>query len=207
MRILIADDHRLFIEGTSAILQSLLDDAVIDCVFDGPGVLTQITREPYDIALLDLRLPGINGFDLLKELKHRMSLVPILVLTASDDPLDAKHARQLGARGFLSKKMSGKNIAVAVKRVVQGELVFENTIAGIGRSQRYNDEWGQLHNITPRQLEVLRLIKQGLSNQAIADKLAISRATAKTHVAAILTTLDAKSRTEAVDAAQLLGLD
>ena len=207
MNILLADDHKLFLEGISTILKSYKPDAEIDSVYTGNDVLSNLSQNQYDIILLDLRLPGVDGFSLLEEMQQSASLTPVIILTASDSPADAQRAHDMGARAFLSKKMLGQKIIDAIDRVMLGEMEFPSLQNIVQKAVSNSQEWASLHDISPRQLEVLRAIKQGASNQEIADQLFISRATVKTHVAAILNALEVKNRTEAVDKAQLLGLD
>lgn len=128
------------------------------------------------------------------------------MVTASEDPLDEQKAIDLGAMGFVPKSSSGQEIIHAINCVLDGEIVRQdNSIFKFDDNP--NNNWASQHNITPRQLEVLRLIRHGLSNQAIADRLFLSTATIKTHIISIFQALGTQSRTEAIQKAQQLGLD
>ncbi len=205
MKILLGDDHKLFSEGFSALLRSVRPNFVVTSTYSGIDLLEKIQTTPFDLVLLDLRIPGIDGFGILEQLQSSSSFIPIVILTASENPLDAERACQLGARGFISKKCSGQQIIAIIDRVMQGELVFPDslTTSQVGG----NDNWQRMHQVTPRQLQVLRLIRAGFSNKAIAAQLSISETTVKTHVAAVIKAFDATNRSEAVSRAELLGLD
>lgn len=207
MKILLADDHLLFVEGIVAILGTYRPDITVVSVHSGGVVVDEIFNGDYDLVLLDLRLPQLSGFDVLKKLQQSATLTPVIILSASENPVDMQQAVALGARAFISKKSSAQQILAVIDRVMHGEVVLRESEQACKLQQEEHSDWGSSHGITARQLEVLRLMKHGLSNTAIAQQLSISQATVKTHVAAIFETFNASSRSEAVDKAQLLGLD
>jgi len=205
MKVLLADDHQLFLEGMRAVLTTGQSDIEIMTTTTGPDTLASLSATSYDVALIDLRLPGLDGFSLLKELTRIQCLTPIIMVTASEDPRDEQEALTLGAMGYVSKSSSGKEIRDAIRSVQEGnEVRPETNPRGNKHSQ---GDWASQHNITPRQLEVLRLVRNGLSNQAIADDLCLSTATVKTHIVAIFAALGTQSRTESIQKAHQLGLD
>ena len=206
MKLLLGDDHLLFAEGTNAILSSFMPLVEIDVVHNGKDAYNKIVDQPYDAVLLDLRLPALSGFDLLRKLQEEHSLTPVIILTASDNPADAEQAIQLGARAFITKKCSGQEIVSTINRVLSGEIVVLADQEG-AHALGGNTNWAKQHDITPRQLEVLRLVRLGLSNQSIADQLSISLATVKSHISALFTAFNAATRSEVVDRAQMHGLD
>jgi NarL family two-component system response regulator LiaR len=207
MKILLADDHHLFLEGMRSVLNSLFSDVEFECVSNGHQALEKLSTGAYDVALVDLRLPGVDGFSLLAELSKSLCLTPIIMVTASEDPWDVEKTLQLGAMGFVSKSANGNQIQNAIESVLRGEIVQPNHYAQLSEGSPTSNDWASQHNITPRQLEVLRLIRHGLSNQAIAEQLFLSLATVKTHIVAIFQALGTQSRTEAIQKAQRLGLD
>lgn len=206
MKVLLADDHLLFIEGMQSIIKNMFPNASFECVYNGRQAFENLSVKSYDIALIDLRLPEIDGFSLLEDLSNLLCLTPIIVVTASEDPWDVEKAFGLGAMGFVSKSSNGSEIKSAIESVLRGEIV---------KPQRNNENnvnpksvnWAEQHKLTPRQMEVLRLIRHGLSNQGIADRLFLSVATVKTHIVAIFNALEVKNRTEAIQQSQKLGLD
>ncbi|NOQ63251.1 MAG: response regulator [Methyloprofundus sp.] len=207
MKILLADDHQLFLEGMQSVLASLSPDTHITCENNGNDALKQLSDSSFDIALIDLRLPSINGFSLLKELSTTNCLTPVIIVTASEDPQDIQQAIDLGAMGFVPKSSTGQQIIQAIELVLMGEVVKPDHLYQHHATTDDKPDWASQHNLTHRQLEVLRLIGHGLSNQAIADKLFLSIATVKTHIVAIFQALNTQNRTEAIKKAHQLGLD
>ncbi len=204
MKILLADDHQLFLDGLCAILGVREDGAEVVCVRDGHAALEQLLEGDFDVALIDLRLPGRDGLGLLEELNARNCLVPVIIVTASEDPDDRLQALEAGAMGFIPKSASGQQIAEAILAIQQGQVVDADTLDGLDQAQR---DWARMHNITPRQLQVLRLVRRGLSNQAIAERLSLSTATVKSHLAALFRAFGTQSRTETIEKAHRLGLE
>lgn len=209
MKILLVDDHQMFLDGLQSILMT--SDLVhnVECVNDGENAFKKLIGSDFDVALIDLRLPVLDGFRLLEAANEAACLVPIIVVTASKAPEDIRRAKELGALSFISKASSSAQILDTISRVLNGELVFpsENPALNNMTGELQSVDWADKHNLTKRQLEVIRLIKQGLSNQEIADHLFVSLATVKSHLSTIFKTLDAKSRTEVISKAYQLGLD
>lgn len=219
MNVLLADDHKLFIEGMSAILSCLRSNIQLSCVYDGKSAFDKLQSGSFDIALVDLRLPALDGFSLLQALQEAGNNTPIVILTASENPHDREQALSLNAKGFISKKSSGHSVLETLDHVLanpaddsadrtpNSTTVEIDSITAASAPPKSTSDWAGLHNITQRQLDVLRLMKLGLSNQAIAERLFISKATVKTHVSCLFSALNAGSRSEAVERAHLLGLD
>lgn len=207
MNVLLADDHHLFLEGIRSVLKNIFSDVKFECVSNGHQALEKLSNNAYDVALIDLRLPGIDGFSLLEELSKSLCLTPIIMVTASEDPWDVDKTLELGAMGFVSKSSNGKQIQHAIELVLRGEIVKPDNNSQSNTLNSTPTDWASQHNLTIRQLEVLRLIRHGLSNKAIAEQLFLSLATVKTHIVAIFQALGTQSRTEAIKKAQQLGLD
>lgn len=207
MKIFLADDHHLFLEGMQSILAKLGTETTIHSCHNGHEALKRLSEESYDIALVDLRLPGIDGFSLLIELTRINCLVPIIIVTASEDPHDIERAIKLGAMGYVPKSSTGQQITDAIHSVLKGEIVTTNSNNLPDKKGNVQSDWARLHNITPRQFEVLRLMKKGLTNQAIAEQLYLSKATVKTHIYAIFQSLGTQNRTETIAKIRQLGLD
>ncbi len=199
MRILLADDHQLFLDGLCGILREMDVDVELVCVRDGDAALATLIDNSFDIALIDLRLPSQDGFSLLDALANKGCLTPVIIVTASKDPSDQRCALDKGAMGFVPKSASCRQIIEAVRDVLRGEIVNE--------IDNFQNDWGRKQRVSPRQMEVLRLMAYGISNQDIADQLSLSLATVKSHVAALFERFDARSRTEAIEKARRLGLE
>lgn len=209
MNILLVDDHQMFVDGLAGILQSSGLSADVETVNNGRDALRRLISGRFDIALVDLRLPIMDGFMLLEEMSRRGALTPVIIVSASRDPDDMRRAIDLGAMSFIPKSSSGERIVQTIRDVMAGKVVYSNSSDRHETADFLSEGaiWAAQHNMTPRQLEVLRLVKKGLSNQAIAEQLCLSVATVKSHVSAIFHALGAQSRSESSKKAQQLGLD
>ncbi len=205
MKLLLVDDHQLFLDGLTALLSKADSIDIIETVNNGKEAFDKLKSGQYDVALIDLRLPIMDGFELLKSLSDSSSLVPIIIVSASADPSDIDLAFNLGAMSFIPKSSSGKTILNTIEKVMSGQKVFPDS--GASDLKPAAEEWARQHNITKRQLEVLRLMRQGLSNQAIAEQLSVSMPTVKSHISAIFQALGTQSRAESSKKAHQLGLD
>ncbi len=204
MKILLADDHQLFLDGLCSILRDMHNNVNLTCVHHGHAALKYLTAETYDVALIDLRLPGRDGLGLLGDMECLNCLTPIIIVTASEDPNDQKLALDKGAAGFVPKSASAKQITNAIQSVLNGEIM---DIYAATKTTHVQSDWAEMHHISPRQMEVLRQMSRGLSNQEIADCMFISLSTVKSHVAALFRAFNANSRIETVEKARRLGLE
>ena len=208
MKILLVDDHQMFVDGLRGILSASDLSAEIETVNNGKAALERLKSVKFDIALVDLRLPIMDGFMLLSEMSKCGNLTPVIIVSASRDPEDMRKAIELGAMSFIPKSSSGDRIVQTIADVMNGKVIYSNK-TDINEEDFLSDGalWAAQHNMTPRQLEVLRLVKKGLSNQAIAEQLCLSVATVKSHLSAIFHALGAQSRSESSKKAHQLGLD
>lgn len=206
MKILLADDHQLFSDGLCSILMESNPENEVELVYNGKEALLKVSKCSFDIALVDLRLPEMDGFSLLEELSKTNCMTPVIIISASEDPDDIHRAISLGAMGFVPKSASGQQIVETINHVlISGEITYPGVNLDVSINNKLH--WASKHNISSRQLKVLRLMRKGLSNNEIATHLYISRSTVKSHVAAISDALSTKSRTEAIQMANHLGLD
>lgn len=157
-----------------------------------------------DLILLDIHLPGINGIDGLKPLSEKYSKVPIIVLSASSDPSSIRQAKQFGAAGFMNKAALAEEIVASITSVLEGNTCFPDEIANEDSLQEANASLSSA--LTPRQIEVLIHLCEGKPNKLIARALNMSENTVRVHVSAILNTLGASNRTEAIFIAQREGI-
>lgn len=215
LRILIADDHQLFRQGLRFVLQALPRKGLILEAKNGYEVLDIISREPkLDLILLDLFMPGVDGFKLMENLCDRYPKTPFIILSSSDNSAHMRKAINSGASGFIPKTASQNVIMSAVELVLAGgiyippEMVHIPTLSETGTSVISNRKKSLAPMLsavlTERQLEVLKLLGEGRSNKEIARLLDISENTVKIHIAAILRTLNVKNRTQAGIIAQKL---
>lgn len=199
-RILIVDDHPLYREGVVSALRSQLRGVEVLGAGSGEEGMQVLARDPaIDLVLIDIRLPGMDGFQLLLLCSQRFPSVATMLLSGVDDPGLARRAIEAGASGFLPKSMSVAEVSAAIRHVLGGG-VFTPPPAAWERPASASH--GAL---TLRQLEVLRLLGEGRTNRDIGEALQITEHTVKAHVAAILDALGVENRTQAVVAAQQTG--
>ncbi len=202
IRIVLADDHWLMRDGTRHILEQCPDLKVVGDAEDGQQALEVMERLQPDVAILDIRMPKLNGIEVVRRMKELSPNTEALILTAYDDDDYILAMMAAGALGYLLKTARPSELIDAVQRVHLGEPVLHPAIAmKLARLwARLRDSTGQefSERISPRECEVLQLAANGLRNKAIADKLGISVRTVEGHFHSILAKLGASSRTEAV---------
>ncbi|WP_304641837.1 response regulator [Pseudomonas sp.] len=201
-RLLLIDDHQIYLDGLSLTLSKLAQGIILDHAHSASEAEELVRRHTFDLILLDLQLPDSSGLALLQKLRSIDPVVPIAILTASNSASDLDAALQLGAAGFISKTADGKVLLEAATRLLFGETVIisaENQPLDRVSSAR---ELG----VTPRQLEILDLLAEGLPNKVICSRLTLSEDTVKTHLKALFSTLGCHNRTECVNSARRLGL-
>jgi two-component system nitrate/nitrite response regulator NarL len=203
MRVLLIDDHALFRIGLSELLERRGIE-VAGAVGDCDEGLRLAADAPPDVILLDMRMPGISGIEVLHLLKKQGSVCPIAMLTTSTDERDVIESLQAGARGYLLKDMEPDALIAALGRIVQGETLVAPELTGVlakavqgERDAEAGDSQKAMADLTPREREILCLLAEGQSNKLIARNLGISDGTVKLHVKAILRKLDVHSRVEA----------
>ncbi len=200
-KILIVDDHPLYREGMLSAMRARLTDVEVNGEGSAEDGLAHLERNPdIDAVLIDLRLPGMDGFSALALYAQRFPTVSRVVVSGDDAPQLMRRAFDAGASGFIPKSMSVAEVAAAIERVLAGEMFVppaQHAPAPAGGAPALA--------LTLRQLEALRLLGAGHTNKEIARALDITERTAKAHVAAIFDALGAENRTQAVLAAQRLG--
>ena len=201
--LLIADDHPLFRGALREAVSGLFDRAEVA----EAGTFEEITGllergSDIDLILLDLSMPGVRGFSGLMYLRAQYPGLPIVVVSANDDPAVIRHCLEFGASGFIPKTLGTDAMREAIKRVLQGEVW---TPPDVDLARQADAETAatiaRLSSLTPQQVRVLMMLSGGLLNKQIAHELGVSEATVKAHVSAILQKLGVESRTQAVIAA------
>ena len=197
---IIADDHPLF---RGALRQTLSGMGAANSIleagdFDRVKSMLSDTGE-IDLVLLDLTMPGASGLSGLVALRGLDHSVPIVIVSAHDEPVTIRRALELGASGFISKSASMEEIRRSVQVVLDGGVVAPAHIdLGVERDPEISDLITRLRTLTPQQSRVLGMLAEGLLNKQIAYELNVSEATIKAHVSAILQKLGVDSRTQAV---------
>jgi DNA-binding NarL/FixJ family response regulator len=202
MKIVIADDHRLIIEGVRAALASSPDIEIVGEATTGGEVLPLVTKLRPDVVLLDIRLPQVDGFSVLELLRQRAPEVKVVILSILSEPEYIQAALKRGASGYVVKTIDPRDLAAALRQVVHG-TVFHTVGVGAEDDDRAVREAG----LTDREITILRAVARGLSNKAIARELEVTEQTVKFHLTNIYRKLDVANRTEAARSAFRLGLD
>jgi len=208
-RLIVADDHPLFREAMKQTLQGILGAADIDMAGSFEQVLALIERdEDVDLVLLDLKMPGAQGLSGLVYLRAQFPEVPVAVVSANEDTRVMRHALDLGASGFIPKSSSVREMEAAISAMFDGEVWLPPGIEARSCADAAEDDLARrLTSLTPQQMRVLMMLREGLLNKQIAFQLSVSEATVKAHVSAILQKLNVDSRTQAVIAASRLDGD
>ena len=199
--ILIVDDHPLFVEALKLVIQAKLPDASLAEAASIEAARAALEQGgPFDLVLLDLSMPGTRGLDGLIELRTRHPRLPIVVVSALEDPRIIHEVMSCGAAGFISKAMRGTELGEAIQEVMAGSVVLPrgyepSQVEGTGST---SDLTARLATLTPQQVRVLQMLRQGLLNKQIAYDLGVGETTVKAHVSEILRKLKVSSRTQAV---------
>jgi len=205
IRILIADDHELFRRGLRMVLEDEDDIVVIDEAGDGQAAVELAREHAPDVVVMDVRMPVLSGIEATKRIKEEEPGTRILVLTISDEEDDLYEAIKAGANGYLLKEISIDEIGSAVRSVHGGQSLISPSMASklldeFAAMIKKEEEKEQVPapRLTPREMEVLQHVAQGMNNREIAKSLFISENTVKNHVRNILEKLHLHSRMEAV---------
>jgi DNA-binding NarL/FixJ family response regulator len=205
IRILVADDHPMLREGLVAVLSTQPDFDVVGEAADGSEVVRLARRLEPDVILLDLEMPEVDGVAALERLHESGSGARTIVFTAYDTDERILRSLHAGARGYLLKGASRNEIFDAIRTVHSGGSLLQPGVT-TRLLEHMSRERAQPEPLTPRELEVLGLISQGLHNSEIAERLFVTERTVKFHVSSILAKLGADNRTEAVVLAARQGL-
>jgi DNA-binding NarL/FixJ family response regulator len=209
--VLLVDDQTLVRQGIRSLLELSDDIRVIAEAVDGPQAVEMIPREKPDVVLLDLRMPGMSGIDVLNTLAQRNQQPPTIILTTFDDDQLVLAGLKAGARGYLLKDVSLDQLVDAVKTVAAGgslvaPVVTQRLLAGLERMHNEFTSLDRPDPLTERETEILRLMAGGYSNKEIANSLGVAEGTVKNHVSNILSKLGVRDRTRAVLKAFELGI-
>ncbi len=198
IRVVIVDDHRLFRAGVRAELGDGID--VVGEAEDVPSAVSVIAAAVPDVVLLDVHLPGGGGVEVLRQVLPALPDVRFLAVSVSDAAEDVIGTIRAGARGYVTKTISGGDLADAVTRVAEGDVVFSPRLAGFVLDAFAATDMPaidpELDALTQREREVLRLIARGYAYKEIAKELFISVKTVETHVSSVLRKLQLSNRHE-----------
>jgi DNA-binding NarL/FixJ family response regulator len=205
IRALIVDDHPLFRQGLHQVLETEGDVEIVGEASDGREAVHLAVALTPDVVLVDINIPSINGLEVTRQIKDRLTRTAVIVLTAYHDEGQELHAHIAGAAAYFPKDVTPKELIDAVHNVSHGLYVLD----GRAMSHQETSTWLQHRleqesrshrevTLTPREMEILRHIAQGKSNKAIAHALGISEQTVKNHTTSMMQKLRVNDRTEAV---------
>jgi DNA-binding NarL/FixJ family response regulator len=214
MKIIIADDHAMTRVGVSSAIAEMFPAAkIIECI-DAASVLIAAKTGSVSLAIVDLFMPGSDGFVFLKKLCKSHPELPVMVLSASDNINHIRKSIDVGVSGYIHKSSGFESIRAAIETVLSGGVYLPDIAAQTEVNSTHpltdtfapQDKDALLNVLTKRQREVLTCLAKGMSNKQIADSLCISENTVKTHLKVIMAELDCRNRTEAGVLAEKLGL-
>ncbi|OQM77606.1 response regulator [Manganibacter manganicus] len=201
-RFLIIDDHPLFREALHSAVQMAypeVDTVEARTIAEALDILAD--PKPFDLALLDLSMPDVHGFEGLLQLRTRYPRLPVVIVSGHEEPKVITEALSYGVAGFIPKSARKSDLAFAIRSVMEGQIyvpeTYESRPPGDEELDRA-DMVQRLAKLTPQQLRVLQMLRQGLLNKQIAYKLQVGETTVKAHVSEILRKLNVYSRTQAV---------
>jgi DNA-binding NarL/FixJ family response regulator len=212
MKIVVCDDHSIFRAGLIAALRDLPGEVELEEAANADAALSAVDAGDVTLVLLDLQMPGMDGWGALRRLRSNHPSVAVVIVSASEDGGDIRAALAAGAAGFIPKSTTAPLLRAALEVVFSGGVYIppqlidldDDVAAHVDARERRRERAAQL---TPRQQEVLVLMSRGLSNREIAEILGIAAGTVKTHVAALFEILDVSNRTEATLVMGELDLD
>jgi DNA-binding NarL/FixJ family response regulator len=203
IRVVLVEDQTLVRRGIRSLLELAGDITIAAEASDADAGATAIRSERPDVVLLDIRMPGKSGLDLLRELRQADQLPPTLLLTTFDDDEALLEGVKAGARGYLLKDVSLEQLTEAIRTLARGEtlirpVVTERILQGLDQVRRDFDSLSPPDPLTKREIDVLRLIAGGYSNREISGALGTAEGTVKNHASSILSKLGVRDRTRAV---------
>ena len=194
--LLIVDDHTVVREGLEAMLTNAPSIGAIFTAASGAEAMMCCERDEPQVVLLDVRMPGSDGFEVLDQFCHRWPQIRVLMLSSGSTPSEVMLARQRGAAGYLNKSVDRDALVAAIERLAVGDTAFQLATPG-GEDSVV---------LSPRELEVLNQMGRGLGNRELGVALGVSGETIKSHLKAVFLKLEVSGRTEAVARGYELGL-
>jgi len=208
--IIVADDHPLFREALRHALGRAVPDATVVEADTVAALLDEAERHPEaDLLLLDLNMPGANGFSALVQMRAHHPSLPVVIISANEDPGVIRRSIGHGAAGFVPKSSTVEEMVEALQAVLDGDVWIPASVDAESTTLEgpEADVASRLASLTPQQFRVLTMLSAGLLNKQIAYELGVSEATIKAHMTAIMQKLGATNRTQAVVLSQQLALD
>jgi len=197
LRVLIADDHEIVRKGLGKVLVETLQPIKIDEVGNGQEALSKILRSEYDLVVLDLKMPGKSGLDVLKEIKQHRPKLPVLILSMHPEEQFAIRAIRAGASGYLTKECAADELILAIRKALKGERYISGSLAQLLAGELDSDSEKSLHEIlSDREYQVMLMIASGKTVGAIAEELCLSVKTISSYRTNILLKTRMKNNAE-----------
>jgi DNA-binding NarL/FixJ family response regulator len=204
IRVLVADDDPLIRAGICTVLESADDIEVVAQACNGRAAVDEAIRHPVDVALLDIKMPVLDGLGAIEELRQRMPALRVVMLTSFGEEPNVLRALQNDAAGFVLKNCTPDELIRAVRAAHGGDAYLSPAVTRLllgmvapVQAKRRREATERLAALTPRESEVLRLVAEGMSNAEIGRQLRMSEMTIKTYVSRILSKLDCANRVQA----------
>src|SRR5687767_607066 len=200
VKLLIVDDHPLFRDGLAALLRQASPDNLVLQAASAEEALQMVDEQIIDAVFMDLVMPGLCGEPAIREFARRHPDVPVIVLSSSESPGDVRRVLNAGASGYIPKSATAQTVVSALTLVLSGNVyVPPLLVSAATRAADIAANGGprSLSQLTDRQVDVLRYLRDGLSNKEISASLGIAEKTVKVHIAAIFKTLNVVNRTQA----------
>ena len=203
IRVVVADDHTLFRKGIHTLLDQMPEIEVVGEASSGQEAVVQARGLVPDVILMDIKMPVFSGIEATRHVLQENPHIGVILVTMFDDPESVYSGMRAGARGYVLKEAEPEELLRAIEAAYRGEVILCPIIAkkvldNIGRDTRAQQPGLPYEQLTQRELEVLQLAADGLSNKQIAGKLVISEKTVKNHTANIFSKLQANDRTQAI---------
>ena len=197
LRILIADDHEIVRKGLGKVLTEALQPIKIDEARNGQEAVGKVLKSEYDLVVLDLKMPGKSGLDVLKEIKQHRPKLPILILSMHPEEQFAIRAIRAGASGYLTKECAGDELVLAIRKALKGERYISGSLAQILAGELDSDSEKPLHEIlSDREYQVMLMVASGKPVGAIAKELCLSVKTISSYRTNILLKTRMKNNAE-----------
>ncbi|MCU0434560.1 MAG: response regulator transcription factor [Bacteroidia bacterium] len=208
IRIIIADDHKMFIDGLSDVLKSLAGDSIsiVAETNNGNEVLPLVRIHKPEVLVLDIGMPGLTGIEVAKLMREEFPQIPVLILTYSDQPDHVEELMNSEVAGYILKTRGAEQLVMAIKELAAGRIYFSQEIMGVIRSSKRKKEEIKSVKLTKREEEILRLIAREFTTPEIADKLFIAASTVETHRRNLIAKLGVKGTLGLVRKAVEMGL-
>ena len=197
LRILIADDHEIVRKGLGKVLVETLQPVKVDEARNGQEAVSKVLKSEYDLVVLDLKMPGKSGLDVLKEIKQHRPKLPVLILSMHPEEQFAVRAIRAGASGYLTKECAGDELVLAIRKAINGERYISGSLAQLLAGELDSDLEKPLHEVlSDREYQVMLMIASGKTVGAIAEELRLSVKTISSYRTNILLKTRMKNNAE-----------